>query len=117
VEVLIEGHPFRLIADSGSEVIAIYRAALPAGFPLTPESTASAAHLAGVLELTRYSSRRVLVGGRFIGSPPIFVIPGERRIEGYDGVVGTRWLTDGQVRLDFKTGTLSWSPASWTPRR
>lgn len=110
IEVSIDGHAFRLVADSGSEIIAIYQSAIPPRFALTPEGSVAGAHATGGIALTRFTSRHVLAGGYSLGSPPVFVIPGEQRIAGYDGVIGTRWLTDGQVRLDFGRGTVSWSP-------
>lgn len=109
VHVTIDGHAYRLIADSASEVVAVFRTSLPPGVTPLPDATASATHLTGGMQLGR-ASRAVLVGGHSIGAPPIFVVPVEQRVEGYDGVLGTRWLTDRQVRIDLSRGTLSWTP-------
>jgi hypothetical protein len=110
VHVTIDGHPYRLIADSGSEVVAVFRTSLPPSVTPPPDAAASATHLTGGMQLGRFASRAVLVGGHSIGAPPIFVVPVDQRVEGYDGVLGTRWLTDRQVRIDFPRGTLSWTP-------
>ena len=74
------------------------------------DATASATHLTGGMQLGRFASRAVLVAGHSIGAAPIFVVPIEQRVEGYDGVLGTRWLTDRQVRIDLSRGTLNWTP-------
>ena len=110
VHVTIDGHPYRLIADSGSEVVAVFQTSLPPGVTPLPDDAASATHLTGGMQLGRFASRAVLVGGHSIGAPPIFVVPVEQRVEGYDGVLGTRWLTDRQVRIDLSRGILSWTP-------
>lgn len=111
VDVLIDGHPYRLIADTGSEIIAVFRTAMPANAPVKGDVRVSASHLHDTIELKRFAPRAVRVGNHPIGAPPVFIIENEQRIEGYDGVLGTRWLSDRQVRFDMRRGALSWAPA------
>lgn len=108
VEVTIDGRPYRLIADTGSDAIAIFRTSIPADTRPVLEDKVIAGYLTGTMELTRFTPNRFLVGGHSIGTPPVFVIDADGRSLGYDGVLGTRWLTASRLRFDVARGVMSW---------
>ena len=108
VEVVIDGRPYRLIADTGSDAIAIFRTSIPADARVVSEGSVTAGHLTGKMELTRFTPKQVLVGGHSIGMPPVFIIDTDGHSLGYDGVLGTRWLTASQLRFDLAKGVMSW---------
>lgn len=108
VDVTIDGQPYRLIADTGSDAIAIFRTSIPPTARVVPKDRVTAGHLAGTMELTRFMPNGVQVGGHSIGTPPVFIIDTDGRSLGYDGVLGTRWLTASRLRLDLAKGVISW---------
>jgi hypothetical protein len=68
----------------------------------------SAGHLTGAVELTRFTSRAVRVAGHCIGQPPVFILDADHRALGYDGVLGTRWLTASKLQFDMINGRVLW---------
>lgn len=108
VDVTVDGRPYRLIADTGSDAIAIFRTSIPADARLVPTDRVTASHLTGTMELTRFTPTRFLVGSHSIGTPPVFIIDTDGRWLGYDGVLGTRWLTASRLRFDLTKGVMSW---------
>ena len=108
VEVSIDGHRYRLITDTGSEAIAIFRSSIPAGAQIVVDGKVSAAHLTGAVELTRFTSRAFRVAGHCIGQPPVFILDGDHRTLGYDGVLGARWLTASKLQFDMVNGVVLW---------
>jgi hypothetical protein len=108
VEVSVDGHAYRLIADTGSEAIAIFRSSIPANARIVVDGKVSAGHLTGAVELTRFTSRATKVAGHCIGQPPVFILDDNHRALGYDGVLGARWLTASKVQFDMINGLVLW---------
>ena len=108
IDVSIDGHRYRLIADTGSEAIAVFRTSIPAAAPVVTDGKVTATHLTGTVDLARFTPKRFLVGTHSIGTPPVFVIDTDGRALGYDGVLGTRWLTASKLSFDWSKGLVSW---------
>jgi len=108
VEASINGTPYRLLLDSGSEAILIFESTIPAGATITPAGEVNATHVNGTTRLTWFRPYRVGLGEQTLGTPPVFIMKGTGDAPEYDGVLGTRWLSDNKVCLDFARLVVSW---------
>jgi hypothetical protein len=108
VDVFIDGHPYRLLIDSGSEIIAVFETALPKNGSIRTDGTVAAVHLTGTIRLERYTARQVRVGAHSIGGRPVFIIGNAQPVAGYDGVLAARSLTDTRLHVNVRDGFVSW---------
>ena len=109
VEIRIDGNPYRLIADTGSEAIVLFAESVPPGVTITPDLEVEGRDLLGIRLLKRFTPRSFLVGRYAIGPPPVFLMSGSCARCGYDGVLGTRWLPGEKVYFDFRDGHMGWN--------
>jgi len=108
VEAVIDNRRYRLFVDTGSEAVVLFESALPSAKTTRVETEVSGAHLAGTVRLKRFTARRFTVGGHPIGTAPVFIMGDTGPPDGYDGVLGTRWLPATRVHFDFPRGVLTW---------
>lgn len=110
VEASIDGSTYRLVVDSGAEAIILFAHAIPRRARVQIDAEVQAYHLAGLVRLKRFTPRSFLIGSQRLGSPPVFILEGERETPGFDGVIAMRWLRSAQVHLDLARRLVSWGP-------
>jgi predicted aspartyl protease len=103
----IDGISYRLLVDTGAEMILLFRGAVPARHRITFDGEISADHLAGTATLRRFTAGRLRLGNFQSSRVPIFVAPGGEKL-GYDGLLGPHWLTSTRLQLDLERMVLSW---------
>lgn len=110
LEVLVQGHPVRLIVDTGLEGILLYQERLLTSVPeLQLTGTVINVTMGGRLQAKRVTLHGISIGRKnkdvsvlLMKSPPPDMLPG------IVGIVGIAALKARLVNLDFARGTLSW---------
>jgi len=110
VNAQIDGQRLRLLADSGTYGVLVYRERLktnPAGSSARQDASVSTA--AGSMPTERFHASRVQVGDANLGPKDILiadVIPDPRY--GFDGLLGFAQVGFQKVWFDFQHGMLAW---------
>jgi predicted aspartyl protease len=110
LELLVQGHPLRLIVDTGFQGLLLYRERLQEEIPmLRTVGNSTAVTLGGSLDATRVELPDVAFGTRtgavtalLVKAPPLGTLPG------VVGVVGLTPLKARRVRFDFGKKRLTW---------
>jgi hypothetical protein len=110
LDVLVQGHPVRLIADTGLPGILLYEERLLKSVPgLQLTGTAINVTMGGRLHAKQVTLHGVAIGPTdkdvsvlLMKSPPPDMLPG------IVGIVGIAALNARRVNIDFARGTLSW---------
>jgi predicted aspartyl protease len=106
VTSIIDGISYRVLVDTGAEMIALFSRAAPArGIPF--DGVVAGNHLGGTALLTRFTAETIRLGDFEVRRVPVFVAPGGANL-GYDGLIGPRSLTSSRVQLDLERMVLSW---------
>jgi hypothetical protein len=113
VRVAAGGQPMRLLVDTGSRDLVLFKARMPAALPPMPwKGEKVVQHASGPARLRRYELRDVAIGDQRWVSVPAFVL--DASMAGYppgiDGVLGVLALGCTRVHFDFQRGELGWSP-------
>jgi predicted aspartyl protease len=107
VPVKIDEHDYRLLVDTGADVIALYERA-GAGHADTLESTSySADTLAGTVQLNRFTATRFWIGLTLLQRQPVYVVRRPQPNLGHDGILGPANLAQ-RIQLDLKAMVISW---------
>jgi hypothetical protein len=112
VRLSVAGHLMRLLVDTGSRDVVLFKSRLPAEFlPLPWKGDKVIRHAAGSERLLRFERGPATLGGERWDKLPTYVL--DASTEGYppgiDGVLGVLALGAGRVRFDFERGELAWS--------
>ena len=110
VRAQIDGQELRLLADSGTYGVLVYRDRLktyPAGF--TNKEDASLSTAAGAMRAAWSHASRVTLGDANLGPKDILIadVMPDRRYE-FDGLLGFAQLGFQKVGFDFQNGILAW---------
>jgi predicted aspartyl protease len=106
VTLIIDGISYRVLVDTGAEMIALFsRAVPPRGIAF--DGVIEGDHLAGRSLLRRFTAETVRLGDLELRRVPVFVAPGGTHLD-YDGVIGSRWVTSTRLQLDLEWMVLSW---------
>jgi hypothetical protein len=109
VDISLDGTAYRLIVDSGSQALVVFRHALPPHAGIQPDAEISAMHVSGTIRLKRFTAGMFTIGQHSLGPSAVFILEHQRDSPGYDGVLGLRSLRAARVQLDFSRRVLSWS--------
>lgn len=112
VRMTIAGQQVRLLVDTGSSDLVLFKTRMPAalsGAPWRGDKTVQ--YAAGAARLLRLDLRQVGLGGHVWDQLPAWMLD---RVpngypEGIDGVLGVLSLACQRVRFDFERGELGWS--------
>ena len=112
VRMTIAGHQVRLLVDSGSSDLVLFKTRMPAalsGAPWRGDKTVQ--YASGPARLQRLELRQAGLGTHVWDKLPAWAL--DRVPDGYppsiDGVVGVLALGCQRVRFDFEKGELGWS--------
>ncbi len=113
VQMTVSGHPVRLLVDTGSSDVVLFKSRMPAFLSEAARSGEKIVHYAsGPARLRRLELRQTHIGGRAWDSLPAWAL--DRSTDGYppgiDGVLGVPALGCQEVRFDFERNVLSCRP-------
>ena len=113
VRMTIAGQQVRLLVDTGSSDLVLFKSKMPAvlsGAPWRGDKTVQ--YASGVARLRRLDLRHVRLGARVWDRLPAWAL--DRVPDGYppsiDGVLGVLALDSQRVQFDFERNELGWSP-------
>lgn len=113
VRMTIGGQQVRLLVDTGSRDLVLFKSRMPAalsGAPWRGDKTVQ--YASGVARLQRLDLRQVRLGARVWDRLPAWSL--DRVLDGYppsiDGVLGVLALDCQRVQFDFERNELGWSP-------
>jgi predicted aspartyl protease len=112
VRVTAAGQPMRLLVDTGSRDLVLFKSRMPAAFlPLPWKGDKVVEHASGSARLLRYDLRDVSLGDAHWDTLPGFVLDASTAgyPPGIDGVLGVLALGGTRVHFDFQRGELGWS--------
>jgi Aspartyl protease len=112
VSVTAAGQPMRLLVDTGSRDLVLFKSRMPAAvLPLPWKGDKVVRHVSGSARLLRYDLRDVSLGDAHWDTLPGFVL--DASMAGYppgiDGVLGVLALGSTRVHFDFARGELGWN--------
>ena len=113
VQMTIAGQPVRLLVDTGSSDLVLFKSRLPAALLDTPwRGDKTVQYASGVARLERLSLRQVRLGARVWDKLTAWAL--DRVPDGYppsiDGVLGVLALDCERVQFDFERNELGCSP-------
>jgi predicted aspartyl protease len=108
----IAGHQVRLLVDTGSRDLVLFKTRVPAGLSNAPwRGDKTVQYASGVERLRRLDLRQIGLGADQWDTLPAWVL--DRVAEGYppgiDGVLGVLALGCQRVRFDFERSEFGWS--------
>jgi predicted aspartyl protease len=106
VTAMIDGISYRVLVDTGAEMIVLFSRAVPLR-RIPFDGVVAGDHLAGTALLRRFTAESVRLGDFELRRVPVFVAPGGANLE-YDGLIGPRSLTSTRLQLDMERMVLSW---------
>lgn len=104
----IDGNAYRLLVDTGSDLIIIFERARQANRDIIPDGEVWADHMAGTSLLKRVTAGSVRLGDLELGRLPVYVSAGGEGLA-HDGVFGPRWLSSASLQVDLERMVLSWN--------
>lgn len=107
VPVSIDGHDYRLLVDTGSDVIALYETAAAKHANTFERESLAADTVAGTVELARFTARRFWIGLTLLQHQRVYVVPEHDLRLGHDGVLGPANLAP-RIQLDLRAMVISW---------
>ena len=112
VRLTIAGQPVRLLVDTGSSDLVLFKTRMPAGLSDAPwRGDKTVQYASGPARLRRLVLRQVGLGAQVWDTLPAWAL--DRMPDGYppsiDGVLGVRALGCQRVRFDFERNELGWS--------
>jgi hypothetical protein len=112
VRLTIAGQPVRLLVDTGSSDLVLFKTRMPAGLSDAPwRGDKTVQYASGPARLRRLDLRQVGLGAQVWDKLPAWAL--DRMPDGYppsiDGVLGVRALGCQRVRFDFERNELGWS--------
>ena len=112
VRLTIAGQPVRLLVDTGSSDLVLFKTRMPAGLSDAPwRGDKTVQYASGPASLRRLDLRQVGLGAQVWDKFPAWAL--DRMPDGYppsiDGVLGVRALGCQRVRFDFERNELGWS--------
>jgi predicted aspartyl protease len=112
VRMAIAGRPVRLLVDTGSPDLVLFKARMPAALSNAPwRGDKTVQYASGPARLTRLDLRNPGLGTYTWDKLSAWVL--DRPLDGYpdsvDGVLGIAALRCRRVRFDFERGELSWT--------
>jgi predicted aspartyl protease len=112
VRMTIAGQPVRLLVDTGSSDLVLFKMRMPAALADAPwKGDKTVQYASGSARLRRLDLRQVGLGGHVWDKLPAWAL--DRELQGYppgiDGVLGVRALGCQRVRFDFDRHELGWS--------
>jgi predicted aspartyl protease len=112
VRMTIAGQQIRLLVDTGSSDLVLFKSRMPAAFSGAPwRGDKTVQYASGVARLQRLELRQVRLGACVWDKLPAWAL--DRLLDGYpasiDGVLGVRALDCQRVQFDFERNELGWS--------
>jgi len=112
VQMTIEGQRIRLLVDTGSSDLVLFRSRMPAALSHVPwRGDKTVQYASGAARLQRLDLRQVRLGTRVWDQLTVWAL--DRVLDGYppgiDGVLGVLALDCQRVRFDFERNELGWS--------
>ena len=108
IDAIVDAVRLRLLVDTGSEVIAIYERAVPAGWRARVDADVGGTSVTGDVRLRRLTARSIELGRSRWHRRPVFLLEGSGPDPSYDGVLGVRALGLATVHFDLEQMVLSW---------
>lgn len=105
VEAGIDGHPEKLLLDTGADSVAVFADRLPNSQSVRMVGVGR--DVSGSVPFTQLAVKQVLLGNRIVCDAPVFSIPGipESR---YDGSLAPRILRASKIYFDFERRRFGW---------
>jgi predicted aspartyl protease len=112
VRMTVAGQPVRLLVDTGSPDLVLFKTRMPAALSNPPwKGDQTVQYAAGAARLMRLELRQAGLGADIWDKLPAWAL--DRATNGYppgiDGVLGVTALGCQRVRFDFERGELGWS--------
>jgi hypothetical protein len=112
VRMTVAGQPVRLLVDTGSPDLVLFKTRMPAALSNPPwKGDKTVQYAAGAARLMRLELRQAGLGADIWDKLPAWAL--DRATNGYppgiDGVLGVTALGCQRVRFDFERGELGWS--------
>ena len=108
-EVTIDGTPFRLVVDTGSQAVVVDDDATPVAWQSRVEAKIDASDFSGPVRLRRFTADVIAVGPMTWQRRPVHILSAGVKRQSYDGVLGVRALGLSAVQFDLKRMVLSWN--------
>jgi predicted aspartyl protease len=112
VRMTIAGEPVRLLVDTGSRDLVLFKSRMPAALSRPPwKGDKTVQYASGSARLLRLELREVGLGAHTCDRLPAWSL--DRALDGYppgiDGVLGVQSLGCKRVRFDFERNELGWT--------
>jgi predicted aspartyl protease len=107
VPVRIDDHDHRLLVDTGSDVLALYKHAAGKHADRLERGSFTADTFAGTVELGRFTASRIWIGLTLLERQTVYVVTERDPRLGHDGVLGPANLAP-RIQLDLRAMVISW---------